>query len=522
VCAARRPSAGLDFGTSTTLVATTRGVIPIGRGGESGPWMPSLVGLAADGTVVTGEKAEDLADGATLRSIKRAITDNRDTVRLDLATGSREVRVDDLIVELLREVGRRGSRLGRDLGGGTTIRLGCPAMWDGPQRRRLLTAAQRADLPVLLATMVDEPVAAGIAWMARHRIEPDRPMRIVIFDMGGGTLDVAVLEVLRRSISVLAALGRAEAGDALDEAIATDLFDAVARLGIDLSTLPHPLRAIQRLRDAARTVKVLLTATDEEPISLDPNTFGRPAELWYSRARLNEVFAEQMDRSEEVVELALRVARLAGSFGSVGSVGTGAADEPDPVSQHAALLTIDELVQGIDLVLLSGGMSQVPYVRERLTRLFGSQVPVEFALDQPGNAVVIGLARAADYEKINVFRPSFDLLLEWDQGREFRTVYEAYTPIVGVSAIAGPGDNLRYVRRGSELALPQTGRGRFRVVSHSGDRIHATLGDRDLDGYPVAFTARFEFSIYPDGRIRLRDEAGIVDGLVKDWLRLDE
>jgi hypothetical protein len=392
-------------------------------------------------------------------------------------------------------------------------------MWDGLQRRRLLTAAQRADLPVLLATMVDEPVAAGIAFLARHHIEPDRPMRIVVFDMGGGTLDVAVLEVLRRSISVLAALGRAEAGDALDEAIAADLFEAVARLGIDLSTLAQPRRAIERLRDAARTVKVLLTGSDEEPITLDPLVFGTGGELWYSRARLNEVFAEQMDTAEELVELALRVARLAGSIGSGGS---DAVADADPESLSAARMTVDELVAGVDLVLLSGGMSRVPYVRDRLMRLVGPQVRVEFALDQPEHAVVTGLARAADYEKINVFRPSFDLLVEWDQGREFRTVYEAYTPIVGATTIAGPGDNLRYVRKGADLSLPQAGKGKFRVVSHSGERIHATLGDRDLDGHPVAFTARLEFSIYPDGRIRLRDDSGIVDGLVKDWLRLDD
>jgi len=245
VCAARRPSVGVDFGTSTTLVASTRGVVPIGN---DNTFMPSLVGYADDGTVVVGERALDLPDGRLIRSIKRSITDGREYVRVETPTGVRDVRVDDLIVELLREVGRRGARRGQDVGVGSLVRLGCPAMWDGHQRRRLLSAAQRADLPVVLSTMVDEPVAAGIAWLSQQSTL-DRPLRIVVFDMGGGTLDIAVLAVRgghHKDVSVLAALGVPEAGDALDLAIAADLDFELARIGVDLDALARPRRARER------------------------------------------------------------------------------------------------------------------------------------------------------------------------------------------------------------------------------------------------------------------------------------
>jgi hypothetical protein len=58
------------------------------------------------------------------------------------------------------------------------------------------------------------------------------------------------------------------------------------------------------------------------------------------------------------------------------------------------------------------------------------------------------------------------------------------------------------------------------VGSHSGERLRATLAGRNLDGYPVTFGDEFEFSIYPDGRIRMLDGGGTVDGRVEDWHHL--
>ena len=507
--AARRPSVGLDFGTSTTLVASTRGVVPIGND-TAFPWMPSLVGFADDGTVVAGEKALFVPDGQLVRSIKRLITEQREFVRVDLPTGVKDVRVDDLLVELLREAGRRGGRRGRDLGAGKLVRLGCPAMWDGRQRRRLLGAAQRADLPVVLATMVDEPVAAGIAWLAHQPEGTGRPQRILVFDMGGGTLDIAVLDVRgahHRDVSVLAALGVPEAGDALDEAIAADLDVELIKVGIDIDALAKPRRARIWLRDAARATKELLSADEEHPIVLSPQVFGRTEEVWYTRERLSDAFQPQMERAEEAVGMALRIARITESAASAFDI---------------ARAPIDELVEGVDVVLLSGGMCRIPYVRQRLEWLFGSTTPVEPAMDAPENAVAVGLAKAGEYGKINMYRPAFDVLLEWERGREFRTVYEAFTPLVERAQIARGGGDVRYCRNGRELSLPRTGRGRLRVVSHSGERLRATLASRHLDGFPVALSdEKFEFSIYPDGRIRMIDGAGAFDGRVEDWHRLD-
>lgn len=494
MCAARRSAIGFDFGTSTTLVASARKVVPIGLGAvrES---MPSLVGYADDGTLQVAEKAEALVAEQCIRSIKRAITENLEAVEVPVPPYS--ASADDLIVELLREAARRAARQGQDFSGATPLRLGCPAMWDGKQRRRLLRAAQRASVPALLATMVDEPVAAGIAWLADQSIEFHRPLRIVVFDMGGGTLDVAVLEAWHKEISVLAALGTADAGDALDKAIAADLESELNALGI----YPKHLRRTRHwLQDQARITKEALSREHEHVIVLSTDFIGQTGEIWYTRDRLNEAFRPQMDRAEEAVDLALRIARLSGSA------------DPDEV----ALVSAQSLARDVDVVLLSGGMCRIPYVAERLREMFGPDAAIEFATNPPEQAVVVGLAKAANYDKVNIFRPAFDIVLEWDSGREYRTIYEAFTPIAGNAKIAGQGNKFR-VRRASSLSLPPEGKGRIRVISQSGERVRATLGGRAMDGYPVSFTdVVFTFSIFPDGRVQLIDTNGVADGFI-EW-----
>jgi len=470
--------------------------VPIG---QSTAWMPSVVAYDDNGALIVGERA--LPEEQAIRSIKRWITDNRDFVRVDLPTGPRDIRIDDLIVELLREVGRRGARRGQDVGGGNLVRLACPAMWDGRQRRRLLTAAQRADLPVVLATMVDEPVAAGIAWLS-HQPALDHPLRMVVFDMGGGTLDIAVLDVRGHDVTVLAAMGVAEAGDSLDEVIAADLDLELAKVGIDVDTLPNPGRARVRLLEEARATKVLLSGSEEHVISLSSQIFGRAGEVWYTREQLNDVFTPQMERAEDAVGLALRIARII----------DGAS------ASEIARMPMDDLVQGIDVVLLSGGMSHIPYVRQRMQWLFESSTRVKLATDAPETAVAVGLAKAGEYGKINTYRPAFDVLLEWSPGKDFRTVYEAYTPLIERAQILRGDDELRYVRTGRDLSLPRQAKGKLHVVSHSGARLRANLGGKPLDGFPVAVSEeKFEFSIFPDGRIRMTDGTATYEGEVEDW-----
>src|SRR5262245_50554075 len=100
--------------------------------------MPSVVGYDDGGEVVAGEPAAELPADQAIRSIKRSITDGRVFVRIDTPTGIRDVHADDLIVELVREAFGRGEAADATVRGAGSVRLGCPAMWDGSQRRRLI------------------------------------------------------------------------------------------------------------------------------------------------------------------------------------------------------------------------------------------------------------------------------------------------------------------------------------------------------------------------------------------------
>jgi molecular chaperone DnaK (HSP70) len=493
----------IDFGTSTTLIAQPGGIESIGTGVD--PSLPSVVGYGDDGGLLIGEEALDLPPTQVVRSIKRSITDRREFVPVDLPAGVRDVGVDDLVGHLLHEAVRRGAALGLDLAAPGAVRIGCPAMWDGRQRRRLLEAAGRAGLSLTLESLVDEPVAAGIAWLAANPTDAQAPLRVVVFDMGGGTLDIAVLDVRganHREVSVLAALGAPEGGDALDESIADDLDFALARFGVDTDRLPRPDRARELLLDAARRVKVRLSTEAEAPVVLPRETFGR-TDVWYTREQLNAAFGRQLDRAEVYVGAALRVARI------TELVGRSARD--------IARLPMQSLVADVDLVLLSGGMSQIPYVADRLRGLFPATARIEPATAAPAHAVALGLARAQGYGRVNMYRPAFDVAIEWDGVRGFRTVYEAFTPLVEAAQVARGGADLRFVRTGADLSLPRQGNGKLSVKSYSDTRVRATIGGDKLDGFPVTFGEEFEFSIYPNGRIRVVDANGSREGEIEDW-----
>ena len=510
--ASERP-AGLDFGTTTTLVASPGGLVKLT---DDTTWMASLVGWDDAGRLIAGigKDTEPEFAGRTVRSIKRSITSGETKARVELSGGPCDVSADDLMAAVLREAARLAAARSPELARSKTVRVGCPAMWDGQQRRRLLRVAAEAGIPVGLADLIDEPVAAGIAWLARRRPDTSVPLRVVVFDMGGGTLDVAVLDVrgvLARDVSVLSALGNTFAGDALDAAIAEDI---VELLGVDLDALPHPARARLRLADVAREVKLALTTDTEFDVSLPTRLFGSGVEVEYTRERLEAAFTPLMDRAEETVIAALRTARLT--------------EQKAGSPQEIRRAPLETLLSNVDAVVLSGGMARIPYVASRLRALFPAPAIVEFAVEStvgsteggpeqgPECAVALGLARAGEYGRVNMYRPALDIWLEW--GDQSRLVYQAYTPVVQPWQTFVGGADLRYVRNGLDLDLPRTGTGRLRVVAYTGDRVRATLGGRSLDGFPVALNEQqFEFSLYPNGRLRMVDGVGEFEGQLDDW-----
>lgn len=504
------PAVGVDFGTSTSLVAQrppwgTVEIMPLGR---TTTWLPSLAAVA-DGRLVVGEEAEDGDPQRLIRSAKRAITDRRDHVSLasERDDGPGRVDADAVIAAILAEVVARAGRAGRWLSGDGELRLGCPAMWDGAQRRRLTDIAEKVGLPVRGSGLIDEPVAAGVAWLAhRHAEHGERPAgRLLVFDMGGGTLDLAVLDVAggpQPEISVLACIGVAMAGDALDTTIARGLWEDMRREGFDLDFHPQPGLAWALLEREAAKAKVRLSRVGEHPIIL-PRQLAYPKVLRYRREQLEEAFRSQFDGAENLVLAALRAALMTQQYSLT------------PAQIRAK--SRSELAQGIDHVLLVGGMSRIPYVARRLGALFPHAAIHDRAGVAPEEAVVVGLAERTGYGRINLHRPGFDFVLEWDRGRQRRVLYEAYTPLYEPWQVYNGHSELGYVKRLRFPEVPRHGAGLLRVVSLTGQPVRLSVNGRTTDGLPVAFGSHeFVFKIYCDGGIHLTDGSGRTDPLRVD------
>jgi molecular chaperone DnaK (HSP70) len=487
---------GIDFGTATTLMATRPGwgpaaVLPLGHATS---WLPSVAWANGAGIVV-GEEAEN-GGPQQIRSIKRAITERRETVIVPGDDGPREVEADAVIVAILTELAGRASRRGALVPADSVVRMGCPAMWDGPQRKRLVRLAAQAGLAVTDAALVDEPVAAGMAWLSDQYLRRgERPRgTLLVFDMGGGTLDIAVLSVAggpEPDVAVLACLGVPLAGDALDTAIARDIAAEMEANRIDVAFHPRPELAWALLERAGREAKVRLSYADEHPIVL-PRQLAYPKVVRYRHERLEQAFATQLDGAENLVLSALRASRLT-------RLGT----------HPAKLRGLDRatLAGDVDFVLLAGGMSRLPYVGRRLSALFPHAAIHDNAGVAPEETVVAGLADTAGYERISLHRPGFDIVLEWDGGR--RPLYEAFTPLYQPWEVYSGHSDLGYERRLAVGELPSGGTGLVRVVSATGEPVRLDLDGAMLDGLPVRFgPAGCVLRAYADGRMSLVDGEG--------------
>jgi len=487
---------GVDFGTATTLVSESAAVLPLGR---TTNWLPSAVRVA-HGTLLVGEDAEEVSPDQVIRSVKRAITERRDVFTLARPDSDEplEVHADDAIGAVLAETLDRAGRAGLALDGPRLVRLGCPAMWDGPQRRRLLAIARRAGLPVAEAALVDEPVAAGVAWLTyRFLAHGERPTgSLLVFDMGGGTLDVAVLSVAggpSPEIAVRACLGVSMAGDALDLAIARDLAQEMADHHVDVTYHPQPELAWALLERAARETKVRLSHADEHPVVL-PRQLAYPHVVRYRRERLEAAFGSQMDGAESLVVSALRCARLARgpvTAGELRSLGRA------------------ELAGDIDFVLLVGGMSRIPYVAQRLGAFFPTAAIFDDAGVPPEEAVVAGLCDPAGYDRITLHRPGFDLVLDTSFGRV--VAYEAYTPLYEPWQVYSGHSALGYERRLRAPEIPSHGFGTLRAVGgpDSSVPLRMRVDGQLVDGLPVRLgPAEVVVTLGCDGRVEIVDGLG--------------
>lgn len=491
---------GIDFGTSTSLAAegdVTRGITlaPVGR---ATTYMPTLLGVT-ESTYVAGDPAADLPERQIVRSIKRQITERHRSIPHPLKDDER-VDVDEGIVLVLRQLAANAEDVGVELDA-ETIRLGCPAMWDAEQRGRLLRLAQKAGIPVAEHTLIDEPIAAGMAWVSHRLREHDKQVkgRLLVFDMGGGTLDVALLQVDTTSgdhsgeISVLSSKGVNEAGDVLDLAIRDDLMRMLGDYDLELDDEGR-LELSRQVLSEARQTKIMLSTEDEVHVRVSMDAVRLPM-LTYSREQLEKQFAAQLERAESLTWHVVRESFLT--------------HETHRSPAELRAIPSEVVARGVDRVLLAGGMSQIPAVRERLERMFPHAEVYSNAGKRIGSdeAIVAGLAETAVYDRVNLHRPPFDFLLELPDGSTV-ALYEAFSPLYE-GWLAMQRTDLYYEKVLAARELPERGTARLRARSTMGTDVSFKFGSSKEVEIDIALGHKdIRFKIRPNGHISVSDGKG--------------
>lgn len=342
------PHVGIDLGTTNSLIAVFEDGTPRLIPSATGALMtPSVVGLDDEGHVVIGEAARSRLPtnpDKTHALFKRTMGADR-IYRL----GRRSVKSEDLSALILRALKDDAeAELGEEI---RDVVVSVPAYFNELQRRAVKDACAIAELnPVRL---INEPTAAALAYGLHER---DQETTFLIFDLGGGTFDVSVLEMFEGVFEVKASTGDAHlGGEDFTKVIAADFARQLGKEGKELSA-EHDAA----LRRAAEQAKLALSNRDE--VALDVAISGGAESVTLSRDRLEALADTILTRLRRPVERCI----------------------------HDSNIDLHE----IDRVLMVGGATRMTAVRSFAARSFG-QLP-EGRLD-PDHVVALGAAVQAAF-----------------------------------------------------------------------------------------------------------------------------
>ena len=342
---------GIDLGTTNSCVAVIEGgeavVIPNAEGGRT---TPSAVAFKADGERIVGRAAKQQAISKperTVLSIKRHMGTN---YKVDV--DGKSYTPQEISAIILRKLKQDAEAY---LGGPVTDAvITVPAYFSDAQRQATKDAGKIAGLEV--KRIVNEPTAAALA----YGIDKENEQKILVYDLGGGTFDVSIIEMGDGVQEVLATNGDTQlGGDDFDKKIVDWLVATFkAEQGVDLS---KDRMAMERLRDAAEKAKIDLsgmTATNINlPFIAQDQDGPKHLDVSLSRAKFNELTADLVARTVTPVKRAMADA------------GLSAAD--------------------IDKVLLVGGSTRIPAVQEKVKELLGKE---PFKGINPDECVAMGAA----------------------------------------------------------------------------------------------------------------------------------
>lgn len=339
---------GIDLGTTNSAVAILEGgkatIIPSAEGGRT---VPSIVTIKGN-DIIVGEVAKRQAVANplhTVRSIKRLMGTN-EKVRID----GKDHSPEEVSAMILRKIKKDAeSYLGTKI---TKAVITVPAYFNDAQRQATKDAGKIAGFEV--ERIINEPTAAALA----YGMDKSNAHTILVYDLGGGTFDVSILELGDGVFEVKSTSGDNKlGGDDFDEVIIDYLVDEFKKQqGINLK---EDRQAFQRLKDAAEKAKIELSSSMTANINLpyiSSNASGpKHLEMDLTRAKFNDLTKHLVERTVKPVKQALKDAGL----------------EP----------------KNIDKVLLVGGSTRVPAVQEKVRELLGKDGDKSV---NPDEAVALG------------------------------------------------------------------------------------------------------------------------------------
>jgi molecular chaperone DnaK len=347
---------GIDLGTTNSCMAVLEGGEPtVIENAEGGRTTPSVVAFTQGGERLVGTVAKRQAvtnPQNTIFSIKRFMGRKEAEVREEesivpykvvagpngdavVEAGGQQYRPPEISAMILQKLKTDAEAYLGETVDGAVITV--PAYFNDDQRQATKDAGTIAGLDV--KRIINEPTAASLA----YGLEKDNDQTILVFDLGGGTFDVSVLEIGDGVFEVKATAGDNHlGGDNYDKAIVDWLVAEFKKSqGIDLAADPM---ALQRLYEAAEKAKVELSTTQETQINLPFITADasgpKHLDMRLTRAKLNELTSALLDRTVAPVRQAIDDAKEKG-------------------------------VENIDHVVLVGGMTRMPSVQEKVKELTG-------------------------------------------------------------------------------------------------------------------------------------------------------